>query len=258
MKHFYRTIRLRHSPIASIAAAVILLAAIGSISFADPPSLDAAAQPAGTVYLTFDDGPSAVTEEILEVLEDEGVRATFFVIGSCAERDPEMLEEIWEDGHAIGLHTYSHEYSEIYSSEEAFWREMALCADIIERDLGFSPTLLRFPGGSGNTVFRSKGCGGDLMARVTEGCADMGYSYHDWNVDTGDNLGKTLSAETIAERIVEGCRGKQSPVVLMHDSANAKTGPAALKIAIPQLRAMGYSFATLESLESPVHQTLAG
>ncbi len=257
LKKPYLILRLRPRAAAALFAAAALLVCT---VFCCQPLAREASVPAGggTVYLTFDDGPSAVTAEILEVLEEYQVPATFFVIGKSAEEHPELLQQIHQAGHRIGVHAYTHDYSLLYSSEAAFWDEAEACAEIIESVTGETPTLLRFPGGSGNTVCRVASGDGGLMQRLTQGCAGRGYVYHDWNVDPGDNLGYTLDAYTLAQRVVEGCRGKDSAVVLMHDSASASTGPEALRSIIPQLIEMGYSFSTLDRLEQPPHQTLAG
>ena len=103
-----------------------------------------------TVYLTFDDGPSARTDEILKTLAEKDVKATFFVVGQNDEANLQRMRDIVEQGHTIGMHTYSHDYEKIYASVEAYLEDMYQIFCQIKETTGVTPTVFRFPGGSIN------------------------------------------------------------------------------------------------------------
>ena len=166
------------------------------------------------VYLTFDDGPSEYTEELLNVLDGYGVKATFFVVGA----NPEYYHNIgraYRDGHSIGVHTYSHDYSQIYSSDDDFWDDFVRMEDVIWEQTGMTTPLMRFPGGSSNTISDQYYPG--LMDVLTSQATEMGYIYFDWNVDAGD-ADDVESAEAMFENMVNGVVNKEYSVVLCHDT----------------------------------------
>lgn len=161
------------------------------------------------IYLTFDDGPGPYTEQLLQVLEKYGAKATFFVVGD----QPELLRRIAEGGHSIGIHTYSHNYRSIYSSEDAFFQELYQMQDGIYEATGVWTTLLRFPGGSSNTVSRfNKG----IMTRLTRKVQDYGFQYYDWNVDS-DDAGHARTSDEVYENVLAGVSVRSVSVVLQHD-----------------------------------------
>ena len=133
------------------------------------------------VYLTFDDGPSAYTSELLDVLDAYGAKATFFVVGSGSGN---MMRQIVKRGHSIGIHTVSHDYGQIYSSPEAYFDDLMKMQSIIYDHTGVKTTLMRFPGGSSNLVSRHS-CEG-IMTFLTQAVQDAGFQYFDWNVYSGD------------------------------------------------------------------------
>ncbi len=200
-----------------------------------------------TVYLTFDDGPSKVTESVLDILKEKNVKATFFVIS--AENNEEyfpLVERIINEQHKIGVHSKTHAYSEIYASSEAFWQDISL----LEADLAqYGATdikLLRFPGGSTNTVSHKYG-GSEIMEALKDQATQKGYRYFDWNIDTQDAVGSSSSANQIYNRVINQAEDKTTCVVLMHDTKETSTTVQALPDIIDWFIKQGYTFDTLDN-----------
>ena len=203
------------------------------------------------VCLTFDDGPSAVTPRVLDVLAEEEVPATFFVM--AAENNSAFLplvEREVEEGNQVALHTASHEYRRIYSDTDAYWQDIkhlrAALADYLDVD---AIHYLRFPGGSTNTVSQKYG-GSDIMKRLKAQAKEMGYRYIDWNVCAEDAVGGHPSADTIFHNIVDGVGDKTTCVVLMHDTAATETTAEALPRVIAWFKEQGFRFCTVEEMEA--------
>ena len=133
------------------------------------------------VYLTFDDGPSAHTDKILEILNKYNARATFFVTGNNRKHN-DVLKRIVDQGSVVALHTYTHNYAEVYASEEAYFKDLQKISDMVKEATGVESKLIRFPGGSSNTVSRQY-CPG-LMTKLTKAVQEKGYQYFDWNCDS--------------------------------------------------------------------------
>lgn len=204
-----------------------------------------------TVYLTFDDGPSPNTLEILRILEENGVKATFFVING---KHNDYMKNIVNSGNAIGLHTYSHDYSSIYSSETAYYNDLQAISDVVYNETGVRADIMRFPGGSSNTVSR-KYCEG-IMSRVSVGVVDKGYKYFDWNLSSGDANKNGYPKENI----IENCKKlpkSNTVIVLMHDSAAKKTTVEALPEVIAYYKSIGCSFGVITSSTPAIHQKVA-
>ena len=163
------------------------------------------------IYLTFDDGPGPYTRQLLEVLAKYNAKATFFVVDNDLDH---LMKKIVDKGHAIGIHSTSHRYEEIYSSPEAFFQDIYKMQDIIKRNTGVETTLLRFPGGSSNEISRNYYPG--IMSILTEAVQDAGFQYFDWNVLSGD-AGDTTSTQKIAENVINGVAGNSYAIVLQHD-----------------------------------------
>lgn len=205
-------------------------------------------------YLTFDDGPStAVTTRILETLDKYNVKATFFV----ANGSKSMLTKINDGGHAIGLHTNTHDY-DIYKSKEAYFKDLNAISDKVYEAVGIRSKIIRFPGGSSNTVSKSR-CPG-IMSVLVEEVERQGYAYFDWNVDSNDaNASKMQVIDgkkrtpkaTIVSSVLNSAKGKDKICVLMHDIAVKTTTADALPEIIEGLRDMGYRFEALTT-SSPV------
>lgn len=193
-------------------------------------------------YLTFDDGPSENTLKILEILKRENVKATFFVIHTGKM---EYLKNIADDGHAIGLHTYSHEYYQIYSSDEAYFNDLQMISDEVFQYTGIRSNIIRFPGGSSNTVSKKYNLG--IMTRLTQEVQNRGYTYFDWNVTSGDADDKKLTASEIVQRCKNDMPKRSNACVLMHDAPTKTTTVDALPQVIQLFRDNGFTFETLDS-----------
>ena len=169
-----------------------------------------------TVYLTFDDGPSQYTSQILTILDSYGVKATFFV--KNGGKYNYLMKEIVNRGHAIGLHSYTHNYKSIYSSDEAYLADLQKISDLVVQQTGVETKIMRFPGGGSNSISRrySKG----IMTRMTKSVTDMGYVYFDWNCSNGDADG----ANTVTRQL-SFCsnypKSSNTIIVLMHDTKPA-------------------------------------
>lgn len=181
------------------------------------------------VYLTFDDGPSHNTQNILDILERYNVKATFFTIGREEEEFVDEYQRIVEDGHSLGMHSYSHQYNVIYNSVEAFDEDYQKITGYLEKVTGSIPSLYRFPGGSSNLVSAIP------MTNFIKYLNDKGVVYFDWNVSAQDAEGAALPVETILENIFKDIDRKDICVVLMHDADNLGTTVEALPQLIERL-----------------------
>lgn len=184
------------------------------------------------VYLTFDDGPSKYTNDILDILKKYGVKATFFVLGKPGKGNEAALNRIVEEGHTLGMHSYSHKYSEIYATKESFIEDFQGIQTFLEEVTGVTSKLYRFPGGSSNTVTAV-----DIHEFIGY-LQEQDVVYYDWNVSSGDAASQTLSVEAIYENCIEGIVGKSVSVVLFHDAADKKTTVEALPKIIETLLKM--------------------
>lgn len=182
------------------------------------------------IYLTFDDGPSSNTDEILDILKAYDVKATFFVVGKTDEASRKAYRRIVEEGHTLGMHSYSHSYADIYASEEDFQDDMKKLQEYLYELTGVWPRFYRFPGGSSNTVSNID------MQKLADWLTDQGVTYFDWNVASGDAVSRELPAETLLANCLAGIRNQQSCVVLMHDAANKDTTVEALPEIISEIR----------------------
>lgn len=166
--------------------------------------------PEKVIYLTFDDGPGPETPRLLDVLKKYNVQATFFVVNT---RYISTIQRSAQEGHTIAIHTTTHVFKDIYASEEAYFQDLYTMQEIIRSHTGQTSMLLRFPGGSSNTISRfNKG----IMTRLTAAVEEKGFHYYDWNVDCNDAGGAT-TAQEVYMNTVNGIGDKQTAVVLMHD-----------------------------------------
>ena len=198
------------------------------------------------VCLTFDDGPSKTTPDVLAALKDAGVHATFFVVATgYNEKYLPLLTEASAAGHQIALHSASHEYSDIYRSSEAYWADIGLLKERIAPYVDTeSIRYLRFPGGSTNTVSRRYG-GKSLMKQLKAEVEQKGWQWVDWNVCAEDAVGGHPSADTIYRNVVRETGEQTRCVVLMHDSATTRTTAEALPDIIRWYADNGYTFLTV-------------
>ncbi|WP_379127622.1 polysaccharide deacetylase family protein [Paenibacillus sp. sgz500958] len=198
-------------------------------------------KPGKIIYLTFDDGPSQVTPKILEILKREKVKATFFVLGNGAASHPELINAIWEQGHAIGNHSYNHDYHDLYSGFTHFWNQIKRTEEIVRSITGIRPQLVRAPGGTAghfdDTYFY-------LLKQA-------GYLVTDWNVDSGDSKRRGVPAgEIIAESVPDTDAARV--VLLMHDGGGHEQTAKALPEIIARYKAAGYEFGVLDEKVKPV------
>ena len=198
-------------------------------------------------YLTFDDGPSEkVTPYILDVLKEENVKATFFVLGRAFDKSDALkavLKREVEDGHAIGNHTYSHDYKYLFPSKtvnvDNFMSDIEKTNNLLKEVLGdnFSTRALRVPGGH----MSWKG-----MKPLDDILASKDYHYVDWNALSKDAEGKSKSPDELTNQVINTVSSKQKAIILMHDSSDKEKTVKALPQIIKYLREQGYEFRTLK------------
>lgn len=191
-----------------------------------------------TVYLTFDDGPSVRTGEVLDILKENNIKATFFVTGQTSELAQEMMKRIVAEGHTIGIHTYSHEYEDIYASVEAYLADFDRIYNWVHEVTGVYPQIFRFPGGTVNSY------NGQLYRELVAEMDRRGFVHFDWNAMCGDADGRPHTPEELATNAL-AMVGAQRAIVLMHDSAVRQTTVACLPAVIAGYRNAGYAFAPL-------------
>ena len=166
----------------------------------------------GVVYLTFDDGPNAgTTNVILDILKEEGVKATFFVTSKGPD---DLIVREYNEGHTVALHTSSHDYATVYASDEAFFADLQTVHDRVQNLTGVDSRIIRFPGGSSNTISRRYSEG--IMTRLTSEVLNRGYKYYDWNISSGD-AGNTTDPNQVYLNVVSNLRRDRPNMVLMHD-----------------------------------------
>ena len=174
------------------------------------------------VYLTFDDGPSVYTTEILDILDDYNVKATFFVLGKDDPESIELMQDIYERGHTIGMHSYSHKYNEIYASVDAFAEDYEKLYTFLQDKVGVDSFCYRFPGGSSNTISKID------MTEFAAYLEEQGVKFHDWNISSGDGAPVAPTVEQIKKNILTDLEKYNTAVVLMHDSAEKRSTVDAL------------------------------
>lgn len=207
-----------------------------------------------TAYLTFDDGPTtSVTPHILDILRRYDIKATFFLAGSLAEKNPGVAFRAHTEGHLLANHSYSHDYSDLYASESDFMSEIDKAYAIISDITGDEnyPKIFRFPGGSYDS-----GTYGAKKQEYKETLKKSGYRFCDWNALSGDAESKSPTVDGLMSRIKSSSKGKEDLVILMHDSATKKVNIKALPKILDYLIAEGYTFDTLDNvpLEIPTEE----
>ena len=201
----------------------------------------------GTIYLTFDDGPqAAITASILDILKEEGVKATFFVTGSGPD---ELIKRAYDEGHTIGLHTYSHNYGTVYSSVDSYFEDLQKVHDRVLNLTGYDSKIIRFPGGSSNTI--SRRYKDKIMTELTEEVLKRGYLYYDWNLTSGD-AGELKTAEAIKENVINHLSKNRVNMILMHDTKPYTKD--ALRDIIRYGKENGYHFEAITPLTEMVRQ----
>lgn len=189
-------------------------------------------RPAHMVYLTFDDGPSIYTNEILDILDSYDVKATFFVVGKEDEASQEAIKRIVEEGHTLGMHSYSHKYTQLYQSVDAFAEDFTRLREYLYDTTGVECVYYRFPGGSSNTVSRIS------MQEFADYLKTQGATFFDWNISSGDATSSPISKSTLITNSTKGIENWETSIVLMHDSAEKHTTVEALPEIIENILAM--------------------
>lgn len=197
-----------------------------------------------TVYLTFDDGPSSLTPKILDLLKKENIKATFFVIGTKTDGGKKIIKRIVDEGHAIGNHTYSHNYSYIYESVDNFFDDLYKNENIIYEASGKRPKIIRFPGGSNNASTKTEK-GKKVMNEIMYRLQKEGYVYFDWNASSGDASSTPASVNDIINNTLTWISRNDTSIVLFHDSATKNNTLKALPTIIEKLKFLGCNFEIL-------------
>lgn len=183
------------------------------------------------VYLTFDDGPSANTEKILDILDQYDVKATFFVVGKEEDWAREALVDIVERGHSLGMHSYSHKYADIYDSVEDFAEDFVRLREYLENVTGVTSNIYRFPGGSSNTISNVD------MHEFAEYLDSWDVRFYDWNVASGDGGHRLMTVDELVSNSLEGIEDRGTSIILLHDSVNKPTTVEALPKIIENILA---------------------
>lgn len=205
------------------------------------------------IYLTFDDGPSRNTSRLLDILKQNNVKATFFVTNAQPGYE-DMIKRAHEEGHTIGVHTYTHTYSKVYASREAYWNDFTKMDAIIYEQIGEHAKLVRFPGGTSNTV-HIRYCPG-VMEQIVNDCNQLGIEYVDWNTYDGD-AGEVKSTGAITNFAIRQISRNREPrqVVLLHDT-HENTVSAVARI-IRWGKANGYEFRAYQPGEYVTHMKIS-
>lgn len=191
-----------------------------------------------TIFLTFDDGPGGkVTQQVLDILREKNVKATFFLIGEQLKNQETLVKQIDSDGHSIGLHSISHNKSKLYCSNQSFLNEMLQEQNLLYQITNKKYTIIRFPFGCNNSCYH-----------LTENLVDLlhqnDFKIYDWNVDTTDGANHTASPETYIKRAKSD---KDTIFLLMHCGFMNKNSPKALPEIITYYKEKGYTFKTIDS-----------
>lgn len=203
-------------------------------------------QPEGDIFLTFDDGPAEeTTPAVLDILKTKQIKATFFETG----RGPDdLIKRTYDEGHTIALHTFSHDYANVYQSTASYFNDLTLVRERVKKLTGIDSTLIRFPGGSSNTISDTYSPG--IMSRIIQDVNAKGYRYFDWNVSSGDG-GTQPSSEAIYTNVVTNLKKGQEHVVLMHDTNKLTVG--ALQQIIQYGKDNHFAFKMIDDTTTPVH-----
>jgi peptidoglycan/xylan/chitin deacetylase (PgdA/CDA1 family) len=197
------------------------------------------------VFLTFDDGPSVNnTRKILKILNDNNIKATFFVVGLKCEENPIILKELSDNGMSIGVHTYSHNYKKIYGSLESYMDDYEACKNTIQKITNKEPIhYIRFPGGSNNPMARKA-----TLDSIKKTLNDKGIKYVDWNVCSGDADAHEVPVNKIKRNVKNQCQNKKIAVILMHDTYYKHFTVESLPEIITYLKNEGFVFRTFGDL----------
>ncbi len=203
------------------------------------------------VYLTFDDGPSEHTDEILDVLKANDVKATFFVVYNPDKSLWPMYKRIVDEGHTLAMHSYTHVYEEIYANEDAFQEDVGLIHDFLYEQTGVDCRYYRFPGGSSNSV--SSVDIQELMGYLYEG----GITYYDWNALSEDSVDFSLTPEELNENVLNSVMANScDSIVLLHDLRDNPNTAEGLQQLIDTLKEEGYQICPIDDDTIPVQHVI--
>ncbi|HKM34658.1 MAG TPA: polysaccharide deacetylase family protein [Lachnospiraceae bacterium] len=205
---------------------------IPDVSDGKPDSYEEEAPQVRKVYLSFDDGPSSNTNEILDILAEYNVKATFFAVGKEGEKAEAAYKRIVDEGHTLGMHTYSHKYSTIYASVDDFAKDLSQLQEYLYNVTGVWSRYVRFPGGSSNTVSKID------MKEFIHYVNEQGLTYLDWNVSSKDATSPSPKASEIVDNCLADIDRHQTVVILMHDAAGKHSTVEALSVLIETIQAM--------------------
>ncbi|MBR6964748.1 polysaccharide deacetylase family protein [Candidatus Saccharibacteria bacterium] len=194
----------------------------------------------GVIYLTFDDGPGPYTEHLLDILKANNVKATFFVTGAGSDA---VLKREYDEGHAIGLHTYSHVYSYIYESVDNYFADLEQVQQRVKDVTGYTTKLIRFPGGTSNTISRNYDGGARIMSQLSELVKEKGYTYFDWNIASGD-AGSASTADQVYNNVISRLVPNHDYVILQHDIKSYSVD--AVERIIEYGKSQGFTFKKLD------------
>ena len=204
-----------------------------------------------TVFLTFDDGPSENTPEILAVLKRHNVKATFFVTGREGDEARQWYDQIVADGHTLGMHSYSHKYSTIYESVDAFAADFTGLREFLEDTTGVKCQFYRFPGGSSNQVSNTD------MNEFIDYLGEQGMTYYDWNVVCGDATSQIYTADELVQNVMTDVVKYKYSVVLMHDAADKDSTVEALEKILQKLEEMDAEILPITEDAPVIHHNLS-
>lgn len=193
-------------------------------------------------YLTFDDGPSILTSRVLDTLKANNVNATFFVVGTNAINNPDLIKREDSEGNAVGIHSWTHDYTYIYANENNFFQDFNKLRDYLKNLLGKDPEVCRYPGGTNE----SQGNPNHMLRVIDPKVKAIGIKPYDWNSSAGDaTAGPKPTVDQTVRNVMTYVTGQQSVVILMHDLGGNGNDVLALPEIIRQIRAKGYTFGTL-------------
>lgn len=206
----------------------------------------------GVICLTFDDGPSSVTPEVLDVLKENNIKATFFIL-DYSEQSKSMIQRIIDEGHTLAIHGMSHDYSKIYASAEATLENFTSLQKKIKKDFNYDVKYVRFPGGASNTISRNY-CEG-VMTEAVKKVQEESLEYYDWNVDV-DDAGSARTPSEIYNNFVDGILPGVENIVLMHDGEGHMPTAKALQEIINYAKENGYVFTAISKNTTPAKHSV--
>lgn len=203
------------------------------------------------IYLTFDDGPSSITSSILDILKEENVKATFFVTGNV-NYYPDIIKREVNEGHTVALHTFTHDYKIVYNSSESYFNDLNLIRNTVYNITGKYSNIIRFPGGSSNTISRNYQVG--LMTLLAKEVEERGFTYFDWNVSSED-AGSAWNSSQVYNNVVNNLKYKNN-IVLLHDFGGNYKTLNALRDIIKYGKRNGYTFEVITEYTEPIHHRI--